>query len=145
MSQYLIDRISETANIIVRPNTVVAGVHGDGRLEAADIRDMVTGDTRILPAAAMFIFIGSAPRTGIVGDLVARDPRGFILTGREAMHDGRRPKGWTAERDPFLFETSVPGVFAVGDARHGSGKRVAAAVGEGSATVSAVHEYLRTV
>ena len=61
------------------------------------------------------------------------------------MHDGRRPKGWTADRDPFLFETSVPGVFAVGDARHGSGKRVAAAVGEGSATVSAVHEYLRTV
>lgn len=145
MSQYLIDRIGETANIIVRPNTVVAGVHGEGRLEAVEVRDTATDDIRTLPAAAMFIFIGSAPRTEIVAGLVARDPRGFILTGREAMQDGRPPKGWTADRDPLLFETSVPGVFAVGDARHGSGKRVAAAVGEGSATVSAVHEYLRTV
>lgn len=145
MSQYLIDRIGETANIIVRPNTVVVGVQGADRLEAVEVRDSVTGEVRALPAAAMFIFIGSTPRTEIVADLVARDPRGFIFTGRETLRDGRRPKGWTADRDPFLFETSVPGVFAVGDARHGSGKRVAAAVGEGSATVSAVHEYLRTV
>lgn len=145
MSQYLVDRISETANIIVLPNTVVVGAEGNGCLEAVQIRDTSRGETRSMPAAAMFVFIGSAPRTEIVADLVSRDERGFILTGREAMHDGRRPKGWTADRDPFLFETSVPGVFAVGDARHGSGKRVAAAVGEGSATVSAVHEYLRTV
>lgn len=145
MSQYLVDRINETANIIVLPNTVVTGVHGEGRLEAVEVRDTQLDEVRTMSAAAMFIFIGSAPRTEIVADLVARDARGFILTGREAMQHGRRPKGWTADRDPFLFETSVPGVFAVGDARHGSGKRVAAAVGEGSATVSAVHEYLRTV
>lgn len=145
MSQYLVDRINETANIIVLPNTIVVGVGGKAQLESIDVRDTATGEARTLPAAAMFIFIGSAPRTEMVADLVERDERGFILTGREVMHEGRRPKGWTADRDPFLFETSVPGVFAVGDARRGSGKRVAAAVGEGSATVSAVHEYLRTV
>jgi thioredoxin reductase (NADPH) len=93
----------------------------------------------------MFIFVGSAPRTSMVAELVERDRDGFMLTGREVMRNGRGPKGWTADRDPFLFETSVPGVFAVGDARRGSGKRVAAAVGEGSAAVSAIHEYLRTV
>jgi thioredoxin reductase (NADPH) len=145
MSRYLVDRINETANIIVRPNTVVTSVRGEDRLEAIDIRDTDRGVTTTLTAAAIFIFIGSAPRTAMVADLVACDRRGFILSGREVMPDGRRPRGWTADRDPFLFETSVPGVFAAGDARHGSGKRVAAAVGEGSATVSAVHEYLRTV
>jgi thioredoxin reductase (NADPH) len=93
----------------------------------------------------MFIFIGSSPRTDVVAGLVERDAQGFILTGRDLLVDGQWPKTWTANRDPFLFETSVPGVFAAGDARHGSGKRVAAAVGEGSATVSMVHEYLETV
>jgi len=145
MSQYLVDRINETANIIVRPHSVVVGIGGGERLESIDVRDTELGETRSVPASAMFIFIGSAPRTEMVADLVALDERGFILTGREVMRDGRRPRGWTPDRDPFLFETSVPGVFAVGDARRGSGKRVAAAVGEGSATVSAVHEYLRTV
>ena len=145
MSQYLVDRINETANIIVLPNTVVAGVHGEGRLEAIDVQDTATTETRTLAAAAMFIFIGSAPRTDMVAELVARDEQGFIFTGRELMRNGRKPTEWTADRDPFLYETSVPGIFAAGDVRHGSGKRVAAAVGEGSATVSAVHEYLRTV
>jgi thioredoxin reductase (NADPH) len=145
MSRYLVDRINETANIIVLPNSTVAGVGGNGRVESIDVRDSATGASRTLPAAAMFIFIGSAPRTAMVSELVALDPQGYILTGREVMANGRRPKGWGPNRDPFLFETSVPGIFAVGDARGGSGKRVAAAVGEGSATVSAVHEYLRTV
>ncbi len=145
MSQYLVDRINETGNVIVLPSTSVVGVGGSGRLESIDVRDSVRDETRRLPAAAMFIFIGSAPRTAMVADLVERDPAGFILTGREVMREGRNPKGWAIDRDPFLFETSVPGVFAVGDARLGSGKRVAAAVGEGSATVSAIHEYLRTV
>jgi thioredoxin reductase (NADPH) len=93
----------------------------------------------------MFIFIGTAPRTGIVAGLVERDAQGFILTGRDLMVDGRPPREWPLARDPFLFETSVPGVFAAGDARKGSGKRVASAVGEGSATVSMIHEYLETV
>jgi thioredoxin reductase (NADPH) len=145
MSQYLVDRINETGNIIVRPNAVVVGVHGEERLESIEVHDTETGETTVLPGAAMFVFIGSAPYTDMVADLVERDSKGFILTGREVMRDGKRPRGWVADRDPFLFETSVPGIFAVGDARHGSGKRVAAAVGEGSATVSAVHEHLRTV
>ena len=145
MSQYLIDRISETANIIVLPNTEVHSVHGNGRLEALELRDTVTGDVTARPAAALFIFIGSTPRTELVAGLVERDPGGFILTGRDIVRDGRRPTGWTADRDPFIYETSVPGIFAAGDVRAGSGKRVAAAVGEGSATVGAVHEYLRTV
>jgi len=97
------------------------------------------------PADALFIFIGTAPRTEIVAGLVERDAQGFILTGRDLMIDGRPPHGWKLIRDPFLFETSVPGIFAAGDARRGSGKRVAAAVGEGSAVVSMVHEYLETV
>ena len=145
MSSYLVDRIAETPNVDVLVNTSVVSARGDGRLEAVTVKDAVTGESRELPAAAMFIFIGMTPRTGLCADLVMRDAQGFVLTGRELMHDGRRPAGWTEPRDPFLFETNVPGIFCAGDARHGSGKRVAAAVGEGSATVSMVHQYLQTV
>jgi thioredoxin reductase (NADPH) len=145
MSQYLVDRITETANVAVLSNVTVAAVRGEGRLESITLADATTGQTRDVPAAAMFIFIGTAPHTAMVAGLVGRDAQGFILTGRDVMVDGHRPQGWTPDRDPFPFETSVPGVFAAGDARHGSGKRVAAAVGEGSATVSMIHEYLQTV
>ncbi|MFI5312278.1 MAG: FAD-dependent oxidoreductase [Gemmatimonadales bacterium] len=145
MSQYLVERIAETKNIAVLTNTVVCGVRGAGRLEEITLADATTGATRDVKAAAMFVFIGTAPRTELVAGFVERDSQGFILTGRDLIIDGRRPAGWTADRDPFLYETSVPGVFAAGDARHGSGKRVAAAVGEGSATVGMVHQYLRTV
>ncbi|CAG0977561.1 partial Thioredoxin reductase, partial [Anaerolineae bacterium] len=93
----------------------------------------------------LFIFIGTAPRTQMLSGLVQLDQQGFILTGPDLVGDGRRPRGWMPDRDPFLFETSVPGVFAAGDARSGSGKRVASAVGEGSATVRLVHSYLATV
>ena len=143
MSRYLVDRLAETRNVEVLVNTSVAGVRGNGRLEAVTVRDAATGAERELPVAAMFIFIGTAPRTQMVADLVQRDPQGFVLTGRDLMTDGQRPAGW--DRDPFPFETSVPGIFCAGDARHGSGKRVASAVGEGSATVSMIHQYLRTV
>ncbi len=143
MSQYLIDRIADTKNVDVLTKSAVAGVQGTGKLEAITISDLKTGETREMPADALFIFIGTSPRTEVVAGLVQRDAQGFILTGRDLMVDGQRPPGWT--RDPYLFETSVPGIFAAGDARRGSGKRVAAAVGEGSATVSMVHEYLETV
>jgi thioredoxin reductase (NADPH) len=145
MSSYLVERIRETPNIEVLANTSVASARGNGRLEAVTVRDGVSGERRELPAAAMFIFIGTAPRTACCRDLVQRDAYGFVLTGRDLMTDGQRPAGWTAARDPYLFETSVPGIFCAGDARHGSGKRVAAAVGEGSATVSMIHQYLQTV
>jgi thioredoxin reductase (NADPH) len=145
MSQYLADRIQETANVEVLTGTVVAAVDGSDRLETITLQDVASGATRDVPAAAVFIFIGTAPRTGVLADLVARDAEGFILTGRDAMVDGKRAEEWTADRDPFPYETSVPGIFAAGDARHGSGKRVAAAVGEGSATIGMVHRYLQTV
>ncbi len=145
MSRYLVDRIRETPNVEVLVNTCVVAARGEGRLEAVTVVDRVSGEHRELSAAAMFIFIGTAPRTGLCKELVMRDSHGFVLTGRDVMTDGHRPAGWTAERDPYLFETNVPGIFCAGDARHGSGKRVAAAVGEGSATVSMIHQYLQTV
>lgn len=145
MSQYLIDRITEASNIRVMTNTQVVEAHGEGKLEAVTVRRSDTGELCRLEGEAMFVFIGSRPRTDIVAGVVERDVQGFILTGRDLMVDGKRPKGWKLDRDPFLFETSVPGIFAAGDARFGSGKRVASAVGEGSATVSMIHQYLSTV
>ena len=145
MSQYLVDRIADAPNVDVLTNTKVVSVHGNGRLESVTVADSATGEQRDLSVSAMFIFIGTAPRTAFCRDLVARDPQGFVLTGRDVMVDGRPPAGWTPARDPYLFETNVPGIFSAGDARHGSGKRVAAAVGEGSATVSMVHQYLQSV
>jgi thioredoxin reductase (NADPH) len=145
MSQYLVDRIQDTTNVDVLTNTKVTAARGSGKLESITLTNTETGESRDVPAAALFIFIGTAPRTAMVAGLVERDKQGFILTGRDLMINGERPKGWTLPRDPFLFETSVPGIFAAGDARAGSGKRVASAVGEGSATLSMVHEYLTTV
>jgi thioredoxin reductase (NADPH) len=145
MSQYLVDRIAEAPNIEVMTNTAVVSARGDGQLEHVIVADTVTGERRELSAAAMFVFIGTAPRTSLCESLVKQDAQGYVLTGIDVMEEGRRPAGWTASRDPFPFETSVPGVFCAGDARHGSSKRVAAAVGEGSATVSMVHQYLKTV
>jgi thioredoxin reductase (NADPH) len=143
MSQYLIDRIRETGNIDVLLHTVVSSVRGSGKLEAITLTDVENNASREVACDGMFVFIGSAPRTQMVADLVERDAQGFILTGRDLLVDSRWPKSWTVDRDPFLFETSVPGIFAAGDARHGSSKRVAAAVGEGSATVSMIHQYLQ--
>jgi thioredoxin reductase (NADPH) len=145
MSQYLVDRIGHTPNIEVLTRSTVTAVRGNGRLEALTIARGDAGDSREVAADAMFVFIGSAPRTDMVSDMVVLDPQGFILTGRELRVDGRWPTSWTLERDPFPLETSVPGVFAAGDVRRGSSKRVAAAVGEGSATVGMVHQYLTTV
>jgi thioredoxin reductase (NADPH) len=145
MSRYLVDRIGETPNIEVLTNTSIVSVRGDDQLEGVTIVNSESGETKELEAAAMFIFIGTAPRTAVCADVVMRDAQGFVFTGRDVMIDGRAPGGWTAGRDPYLFETSVPGIFCAGDARHGSGKRVAAAVGEGSATVSMIHQYLQTV
>ncbi len=145
MSQYLVDRITEAPNIEVLTGTTVVAAHGSERLERVTVADVASDARRDVDVAAMFIFIGTSPRTALCGDVVRRDPQGYVLTGRDTMPDGKRPAGWTPDRDPFPFETNVPGIFCAGDARYGSGKRVAAAVGEGSATVSMIHQYLRTV
>jgi thioredoxin reductase (NADPH) len=145
MSQYLVDRVTDAANIEVLPHAQVVGVHGAHRLEAVDVACGEAGAVRTLEAAAMFIFIGSTPRSDMAAGLVERDPAGFILTGPDLRTDGRLPRSWPLPRDPFLLETSFPGIFAAGDVRLGSAKRVAAAVGEGSAAVGMVHKYLETV
>jgi thioredoxin reductase (NADPH) len=149
MSQYLVDRIEATANIEVRTGWMVTAVHGTGRLEQIAIRRCINSaenaEDTVIEAAAMFIFIGAEPRTQIVSGLIEMDEKGYILTGPDLHRDGRRPRGWSLDRDPYLFETNVPGIFAAGDVRAGSSKRVATAVGEGSAAVGMVHRYLETV
>ena len=104
-----------------------------------------TGETERVPANAMFIFIGALPRTDWLAGLVERDDRGFLLTDPDLIRNGQRPKGWTLDRDPFLLETNVPGIFAVGDVHHGSIKRVASGVGEGSVALQFIHQYLSKV
>lgn len=145
MSQYLIDQIKETPNIQLWPNASVAEAHGETHLEEISFLCSDTKKMERVPASAMFIFIGALPRTDWLADVVERDERGFILTGPDLIRDGQRPKGWALDRDPFLLETNVPGIFAVGDVRHGSVKRVASGVGEGSVAVQFIHQYLSKV
>jgi thioredoxin reductase (NADPH) len=145
MSQYLIDQIDETENISVFNNTEVTAATGTDRLEAITINNNKSSETETMPADAVFVFIGAVPHSDIVAGIVERDEAGFILTGSDLIRDGRRPKNWKLRRDPFLLETSVPGIFAAGDVRHGVVRRVASAVGQGSIAVSFVHEYLETV
>jgi thioredoxin reductase (NADPH) len=146
MSQYLIERIAAVPNIEVLTGSAVAAVSGADHLESVDVELLSSGELRRLEPAAMFLFIGSAPHTDVAAGLVALDENGYILTGPDLPDDGHgRPNGWPLDRDPFPFETNVPGIFAVGDVRAGSGKRVAAAVGEGSGCIAIVHRYLETV
>jgi thioredoxin reductase (NADPH) len=145
MSQYLIDQIQRTPNIQIWTHASVVEVHGETHLEEVSVLCSDTGKTERVPASAMFIFIGALPQTDWIGGFVERDERGFILTGPDLIRDGQRPKSWTPDRDPFLLETNVPGVFAVGDVRHGSVKRVASGVGEGSVAVQFIHQYLSKV
>ena len=145
MSQYLIDQIQETPNIQLWTHASVTEVHGDKHLEEISVLCSDTDKTERVPAGSMFIFIGALPRTEWLAGLIERDDRGFILTGPDLIRNGERPKGWTPDRDPFLLETNVPGIFAVGDVRHGSVKRVASGVGEGSVAVQFIHQYLSKV
>src|SRR5580765_4786232 len=145
MSQYLIDQIKEMPNIQLWAHASVSEVHGETHLEELSVLCSDTNKIERVPASSMFIFIGALPRTEWLGDLVERDDRGFILTGPDLMWDGKRPRSWTLERDPFLLETNIPGLFAVGDIRHGSVKRVASGVGEGSVAVQFIHQYLSKV
>ena len=145
MSQYLIDQIREIPNIRVETQAEVVEVHGDGHLESITIANHATETIRTEPTSALFIFIGAMPCTAWLRGMLPMDERGYLLTGALLPKDGDRPKGWKEERDPFIFESIIPGVFAAGDTRHSSIKRVASAVGEGSITVQMVHQYLAKV
>jgi len=140
MSEYLTTQIAATPNVEVRLRTRVVGGSGASRLETITVEDAAAGRREHLPAAALFVMIGAEPRTEWLRDVVRCDERGYILTGRDLP-----PEAWPLQRPPLPYETSMPGVFAVGDARHGSVKRVAGAVGEGSVAVGSVHAYLATL
>jgi len=145
MSRYLVDEIEARDNIQVRLNSSVARVDGEQNLETVTIRETTSGKEDTVPAAGLFIFIGALPGTDWLDGIVKRDERGFILSGPDLMQDGKRPQGWRLDRDPYLLETNVPGMFVAGDVRHGSVKRVASGVGEGSIAVQFIHHYLSEV
>jgi len=145
MSQYLIDRIAALPNIAVMPHAEVREARGAAHLDEIVIHHSDTGVDETVACAALFLFVGANPRTEAFAGLVERDDHGYILTGADLPRDGKRPRGWALDRDPFLFETSVPGVFAAGDVRAGANRRVAAAVGEGSAAIYSIQRYLETV
>jgi thioredoxin reductase (NADPH) len=145
MSKYLIDEIERTSNIVVEPRTQVLEAVGyevadQERLGALKLKGP-QGEYEV-PASSLFVFIGAAPGTAWLPPAILRDEKGFLLAGPDLRSDGKLPEGWPEEREPFLLESSVPGVFVAGDVRHGSVKRVASAVGEGSIAVQFVHQYL---
>ena len=146
MSRYLIHQINETPNVRILLNSKVTEAHGENRLEFITITNTQTRQLQTVPTSGLYIFIGAVPHTDAAVGLIERDANGFILTGQDLMQNGHmRPRGWTLDRPPFLLETNVPGIFAAGDVRHGSTKRVATGVGEGSIAVQLAHQYLTRV
>jgi thioredoxin reductase (NADPH) len=145
MSHYLIEQIEKTPNIEVWARASVVEVEGETRLTGITVECSPSGERKKLPATSLFIFIGAQPRTEWLGDAIERDERGFILSGPDLLRAGKRPASWTLDRDPGLLETNVPGIFVVGDVRHGSVKRVASGVGEGAVVVQFMHQYLAKV
>ncbi|MDI6101284.1 FAD-dependent oxidoreductase [Actinoplanes sp. NEAU-A12] len=142
MSYYLIQQLAQIDNIEVRTRCEVIGAHGDGHLQAITICDSKNGTKATVECGYLFVFIGAEPRTDWLGDTLLRDGKGFIRTGTDLLVNGERPRGWDRDRDPFYLESSVPGIFAAGDVRASSVKRVASAVGEGAMAVALVHRYL---
>jgi thioredoxin reductase (NADPH) len=140
MSKYLIDEIGNTSNIVVEARTQVVEASGEERLQC--LRLLGPGGERVIVASSLFVFIGAAPVTAWLPESVLRDANGFVLAGPDLRVNGAWPEVWKERREPLLLESSVPGVFVAGDVRHGSVKRVASAVGEGSIAVQMVHQYL---
>jgi thioredoxin reductase (NADPH) len=142
MSAYLIQQIEAIDAIAVRTNTVVDAVFGDEHLTGLRLRDTLSDATEEVDSNHLFVFIGAAPGTGWLDGVLERDQHGFLKTGPDLLCEGKRPAGWPLERDPYYLESSVPGIFAAGDVRAESVKRVASAVGEGAMAVTLVHRYL---
>lgn len=141
MSRYLVERIERRPNITFRPWTTVEDASGPGRLESLVIRDLATGESRRVPAQALFVFIGAAPRTEWLSGQVDLDDQGFVVSGAEVA--GAVPRGWPLERSPYPLETSLPGVFVAGDARREAVHRIVVAASEGARAVQAIHQYFR--
>jgi thioredoxin reductase (NADPH) len=142
MSYYLIKQIADIPNIAVRTCTEVTEACGEDHLQRLTLRNTGTGTLESVDAQLLFLFIGAAPLTDWLDDIVVRDSRGFVVAGPDLSPGGERPRGWEMDRMPYHLETSVPGVFVAGDARSESAKRVASAVGEGALAVMLVHRYL---
>jgi thioredoxin reductase (NADPH) len=140
MSRYLVDRIVAAPNVSVRVNAVVAEAAGEEALEEVHVRDTASGEFEVIPAEGLFIFIGAVQHTDWLEGSIARDARGFVLSGHDLL--AQAEDSWLLEREPAPLETCMPGVFVAGDVRHGSIKRVASAVGEGAMAVQLIHEYL---
>jgi thioredoxin reductase (NADPH) len=144
MSHYLVEQLQALDNVSFRLGQVICEAHGNGHLEALTLRDTSSGRTERVDTSHAFVFIGAQPRTDWLASTLARDDRGFLLTGPDLMTDGERPRGWPLDRDPWPLEASIPGVFVAGDVRADSVKRVASAVGEGAMAVTLAHRYLGT-
>jgi thioredoxin reductase (NADPH) len=142
MSYYLIQQLNQKENVHVRTRCEVVAAAGEGHLQAITVCDSKNGMKTTVECGYLFVFIGAEPRTDWLGDAVIRDERGFVYTGPDLLINGTRPAGWDRDRDPFYLECSVPGIFAAGDVRANSVKRVASAVGEGAMAVTLVHRYL---
>ncbi len=142
MSHYLVQQLDQIKNLTVRTCTEVVEAHGEKHLEQLTLRDNTAGTSETVDAGYLFVFIGAAPRTDWLAGVIVRDERGFVLAGPDLAVDGAAPPGWILDRSPFHLETSVPGIFAAGDVRAESAKRVASAVGEGAMAVMLVHRYL---
>ena len=142
MSHYLVEQLTQLPNVRVRTNSEVVGASGGDHLERVRIADRQAGTEEEVDTSWLFVFIGAAPGTDWLGKGVLRDDNGFVLTGPDLVVDGQPPADWPLERQPYFLETSVPGVFAAGDVRCQSVKRVASAVGEGAMAVTLVHRYL---
>ena len=140
MSKYLIDEIERTSNIVLEARTQVLEAIGEERLEG--LRLLGPGGESVVTASSLFVFIGAAPGTDWLPKCILRDDKGFVMSGPELRIDGKLPETWHEKREPFLLESSVPGIFVAGDVRQGSIKRVASAVGEGSIAVQFAHQYL---
>jgi thioredoxin reductase (NADPH) len=144
MSYYLIEQLHAIDNVSVRLETEIEECHGDGHLEALTLRHTPTGRSERVDTGHAFVFIGAEPRTDWLDGVLDRDGHGFVVTGPDLLVDGRRPRGWPLDRDPWPLESSVPGVFVAGDVRADSVKRVASAVGDGAMAVTLAHRYLGT-
>jgi thioredoxin reductase (NADPH) len=142
MSLYLEKQLAATKNITIKLNSVVTAVEGTERCETITVRNTKTHETETVSANALLIYAGASPRTDWLDGVVERDAQGYIISGQHLMLEGKRPAGWTPDRDPFYLETSVPGIFVAGDVRHRSAKGVTSGVGEGAMAVKLVHQYL---